>query len=384
MDNRQIFLSDDFDRINNKYFNRLRESQSVRFDPSYWIKNFTEVALEFEFEAVKNYKSDFQFGLKEEKPIVISAFSEWDTCKYRYDDITVCSSATTASLIILAYLKDNFDIKSVFFESPCYFGSLKQAQLLGLNAKRIPTYYEKSFELDCKFLQLEETPKVLWVTQPRFGLGNNQIEKQIMNYLYHLSKNDFLVIDEATEQLYPSHLRDFNYFLDDRIIKIRSPFKPIGINGPRLSTIIHGDKRRKRIQNTLEQVQGAIDTFSLSFTKEVFEKGKLKYMLSSANQQVIRTYKKAHSFCLGTNLNPSNMENGYIGSVAIALDGSTKYLKSREKLLSFCAENGMPVILGANLNFAKDNRREFVRLSYFNEEKEILESLRILSTFTVE
>ena len=384
MDNKQVFLPDDFDRINNKYFNSLRASQGVRLDPSYWIKNVTEAALEFNFEAVKNYKSDFQLGLKEEKPILISAFSDWDTCEYSYDDITVCSSATTASLIILAHLKDNFDINTVFFESPCYFASLKQAQLLGLNAKRIPTYYEKLFEVDCNFLRSEDSPKVFWITQPRFGLGSNQIKKQLTNYLDNLSKRDFLVIDEATEQLYPSHLKKFNHFLDNRIIKIRSPFKPIGINGPRLSTVIHGDKHRKRIQNTLEQVQGAIDTFSLSFTKEVLENGKLKYMLSSANQQVVRTYKKIRSFCLGTNLSPSNMENGYIGSVAVDLKGSTKYLKSREKLLSFCAHNGMPVILGATLNFAKDNHREFVRLSYFNEQEEILESLRILSAFAVE
>lgn len=52
--------------------------------------------------------------------------------------------------------------------------------------------------------------KAVWITQPRFALGINRNKKNIREIINHLNSQDYLVIDEATEQLFPSFLNEFN------------------------------------------------------------------------------------------------------------------------------------------------------------------------------
>ena len=383
MSSKLQFFPDDIDRINKKYFSDIRKNNQIVADPSYWYENYSETALNSGFSHIKNYKSDYHDSLKEEKPIILQILSIWDSTSYGYDDLTVCSSTTSGSLILLSYLKSVAGIKNIYFETPCYFASLKQAELLNYKVNKLPTYYKENFNFD--FSSLSDERKIVWLTQPRYGLGKNYEIEHLESLLSKCGKNDFIVIDEATEQLLPAHLANYNFQSDPRILKIRTPFKGIGINGPRISTIIHGEKHRHSIQNILEQVQGAMDIFSLNFAIDVFKNhSHYFFMLASSNNQVKSTYKKLLPRAIGTNLQLSSIENGYISSVLLNY-GKTKqgYSKKREKLLQYCSKVKIPVILGANLNFAKDERIEPIRLNYFNKSSELILALDHLAKFSL-
>lgn len=377
-----MFLPDDFDRINKKYFYKLRDTNEVYSDPSFWYANYSKAALDFGYSEIAKYRSDFHTGLKEEKPTLVNLLSRWDLTNYTFEDITICSSATAASLIVLSYLKYEKGVNRVYFETPCYFGSYNQSAYLQIESNLVPTFFENDFEMNLE-TDFGNQPKVFWITQPRFGMGKNYNTDTITSLVKKLKKNDFLVVDEATEQLFPSHLKEYNFQNDPRIIKIRSPFKGMGINGPRLSCIIHGQEARKPIQNILENIQGSIDTFSLQFAHELFsDQEKYVSMLNTANQQVIQLFNKLKVWTAASFIAPLHLDNGYIGAIGLTYqDLSHGYRKRREELLKYCALNRMPVILGSNLKFAKDEKREFIRINYFNTAKDLKNSIDVLLRF---
>ena len=189
MTTKSVFFPDDLDRINSKYFSELRQKGMIKADPSYWYQNFSEVAKSDEFCNFKSYKSDYYYGLKNEKPIIVDAFSAWDDIQYGYDDITLCSSATSASFILLSYIKSILGINDIYFETPCYFASLKQAELLEFNINLIPTYSDSSFEAEY-FFEHKKRKKIIWITQPRYGLGTNQNIKKFESLLEKCGKKD--------------------------------------------------------------------------------------------------------------------------------------------------------------------------------------------------
>lgn len=384
MTEKGIFYLDDIDRITQKYFSSLRTDGGSLIDPSYWYENYSEILKQEKLEKFGRYRSDYGSSLKSEKPYLVCALCDWDQSEYDYDDITICASATSAGLIILAYLKNSLNISKIYFETPCYFANLSQANYLGYEAIRMPTYLENRFKIDFNSIPDGEA-KILWLTQPRYGLGINQKENSISEFLDKCGPRDFIVIDEAAENLYPAHLAKFNFIADPRIIKIRSPFKGAGINGPRLSTIIHGSKHRKAIEIYLEQLQGSIDVNSLEFClRTMGDRAFFKSLLYNTNLQIKALNKKLFLSCLGTGLILSQMDSGYIGSIAIPYsDPSIKTYHKREAILRYCTDNRMPVILGANMNFAIDRSFEFVRLSYFNKEDTLRNAIEILAGFSL-
>lgn len=384
MSNRAVFFPDDIDRINTKYFNKLRQDGGVSADPSYWYENRSEVAFEFGLESIRAYTSDYNGGLRDEKAVIVGTLGRWDEQTYSNDDLSLCSSATSASLSILAYLRHMCRFEHIVFETPCYFASYKQAQYLSFNVRLAPTYFNYDFNMDLTLIDSGQ-PKVIWITQPRFGIGSNYDVSHLDSILHCMSKHDVLVIDEATEQLTPPHLADYNHARDPRIIKIRSPFKGMGINGPRISTIIHGEHRCRQLQLAREQVQGSIDRFSLDFSvKLLSEPERFFMMLQTANRQILNLHRNLSVRCIGTRVAMSPMQNGFIGSASVAYDSVDKpYVQRRERLLQHCLEHGMPVIVGANMYFAIDPSREFVRFSYFSKETDLQEAVKILSLFSL-
>jgi histidinol-phosphate/aromatic aminotransferase/cobyric acid decarboxylase-like protein len=378
----QVFYPDDIDRNHKKYFKSLREDGQDIIDPSYWYANYSPVLEEENLSRFGRYRSDYGTSMASEKPQLVEAFSKWDEQNYQYDEITICSSATSASLIILAYLKNTYGTSHVYFETPCYFASLSQAEMLGYKVERLATHLEDGFLLNSTQIP-HSGPKVLWLTQPRYGLGQHQEKRLLEEYLKTLGKNDFIVLDEAADNTYPTWLSDFNFSRDPRILKIRSPFKGVGINGPRISAILHASQYRKSIEIHLEKLQGSIDVNSLEFGLKVMGNEQLyRSLLENSNEQILKVNKKLHVQSLGSGLILSEMQSGYIGSVAVPYeDPSNRTYQKREGLLAFCAEHRMPVILGANLNFATNAAYEFIRLSYFNHEDVLRRAISILISF---
>jgi aspartate/methionine/tyrosine aminotransferase len=380
---KEVFLPDDFFKIDNRYFKKLRETKDIKADPSYWFDSESPVCNILSNKNVQKYRIDFNSGLKDEKFILIDAISKWDDQKYNYNNITVCSSATSASFIVLGFLQNKVD--SIIFETPAYYASIIQAKKLGFRVQYIPTYFSDNFQIEetsIKFIKSAKTAKAIWVSQPRFGIGINQNKDLLSNVLKCLTDKDFLIIDEATEQLFPAFLNEFNFRYRKNIIKLRSFLKPTGLNGPRLSYILHDTGYRISVQSYLELVQGAIDCFSLEYTCKLLQNiTYFQEMLIISNKYVKNIARKIELITRGTVIVNIPLENGYIGSVAIKLYNEGNFLKERNRFLLYCNKVKVPVILGSAMYFAIDNTFEFIRINYFNSEFNITNGIHLLLKF---
>ena len=383
------FMPDDFDRIYQKYFARLKQSGSVRFDPSGWLNTFTEASNLYEFgknisgKEIIPYYSDYHDQLSAHKESITKLLSVWDNYKYSNDEYTLCSSVTLGSLIVLAALMKK-NVRTVFFETPAYFASISQAKSLGMNSHLIPTYLDQNFSLKLNLNDLKnEGPFVLWVTQPRMSLGINQDFQGLKDIYNKMPEDSYIVIDEATEQLFPSQLREFNPDEFPRIIKIRNFYKGMGINGIRLSFIAHHKSLQSDMQRELENFQGAIDYFSLSnITHHSQNIDRFKAMMDIANQQTKSLRSNIARRFENEFITVNKLENGYIGSISVDLSGfKENYRTNRENLLKYCFEHGMPIIVGATMKFAYHDQREFIRINYFKPAQEIEGAMEILTQY---
>lgn len=374
-----LFEKDPYEEFDSKYFRQLRESGNIYADPSGWRDTITSVLSDNIFKPESQfYYSDFYNHLDSFKDKLVPLFSKWDKCKYTSENITLCHSATIGSLIALTYLKWQ-GIKTIIFETPYYFASYYQAKSLGFKTIRIPTFYSNKFKLDLSIAQMDKNePYALFITQPRTALGVNQELDLVQSILENLGSKNFLIIDEATEQLFPSHLSQFNVNDHPRLIKIRSVFKPMGINGLRLAYLIHSPQIRRGIADEMEVMQGALDYNSLKVAFDLsHDPNRFESLLRLANSQVKSIHEKLSVTILGTNITLSPIDNGYIGSCAILLKSND----DKRALIRYCAEHKMPIIVGASMGFAKQDKIELIRLNYFNKAHHLSRALDMLSNF---
>lgn len=383
------FLPDDFDRIYQKYFKKLKETNTLKLDPSGWLNTFSKAAENYHFKQeiynkpIVPYYSDYNDQLSDYKESIAKLLNRWDNHQYSQDNFTLCSSVTLGSMVVLSALFKR-NISTIFFETPAFYASISQAKSLGMKFKLIPTYFGDNFSLNLDLQDIRQNaPFILWLTQPRMSLGINQDSISIQNLYKQIPENCFIVIDEASEQLFPSQLCDITSDKYPRIIKIRNFYKGLGINGIRLSFIAHDASLREDIQRELENIQGAIDYFSLvntlNFSNEI---DKFIMMLKIANEQTSSLRISLQKEYQSELLVPSALVNGYVGSVSVDFSKfSSGYRKNREDLLKYCFENGISIILGATMKFAYDEKREFIRINYFKSQYEIATALQIISTY---
>jgi histidinol-phosphate/aromatic aminotransferase/cobyric acid decarboxylase-like protein len=382
------FDADDYSELHKKYFNRLRGENNMFADPSGWTDTFSEVGLHEEKfnRKLQLYYCDLASNqLKEQKDPILKLLSKWDLFDYSLEHVTLCQSTTLGSMTTLAVLLGK-GVENIIFETPNYFATYYQAESLGMNIIRVPTSFENDFRFnpESDFIA-KHSPCVIWITQPRTALGLNQNVNYVEEIINKLSPEDFLVIDEATEQMFPSVLADINTEKYPNVIKIRSVFKGFGVNGLRLATILHHPSLRYDMTDEMEVFQGAIDIYSLENAVEISKDiARFKQLLQVSNQQVVRLREKAERQVLGSNCMVSKIANGYIGSAIIKFnENSLSRQKARERFLKYCAENRTPVIVGSAMCFAVHNNMEFVRLNYFNREDHILNALRLFSNFRI-
>jgi histidinol-phosphate/aromatic aminotransferase/cobyric acid decarboxylase-like protein len=374
------FDKDEYPELNRKFFLPLRESGKMSADPSGWTDTYTSVEEHYpEFtHEIQKYYSDFYNQLNPIKTKLLPLFSAWDDIQLTPENITLCHSATVGSAIVLAFLISK-GIKNIILETPCYFATYYQAETFGLNIIRIPTFHDQNYTLEIKQEYIKKySPCAVFLTQPRTALGINQDSRTLQKLSEVLGDNNYTIIDEATEQLFPSVLSNFNFNTYENVIKIRSVFKGMGVNGVRLAYIIHHNKHRKQMAEEMEVMQGALDINSLKLSVGISSDiPKFQRLLSAANSQVLALHRKASSRVAGTPCKLSDISNGYIGSVAVNLQSEGK----RMDFIKYCAEMKMPIIIGSSMGFAKHIGVEFIRLNYFNRERHILEGLEIMSSF---
>jgi hypothetical protein len=216
------------------------------------------------------------------------------------------------------------------------------------------------------------------------SLGLDQEEASVRELLNGLASEEYLVVDEATEQKCPSVLSALcETYNSERLLRIRGLLKPLGLNGLRLAGVLHHSSLRESLENAQDVTGASLDLYSLAMGAELGRRKKLFFsMLSVANKQVTTLRRKAELLTSGSGVVLSRLVNGYMGSAFVPFRGGTRrYRQNRNELIAYCRECRMPVILGASMFYAFDPEWEQVRLNYFNREHHILRAAEVLSAF---
>lgn len=377
------FQKDDFFEINKKYFDKIINDKSDYLHPSGFLN--TDISAVEKFRDITISKENFVEYHNDSTPNVIpyksviqNLFNHWDNYSYQMDELTICHSVTIGSIAVLDYLyKQN--VRDILFETPSYYATIMQAEKMNFNITKIPSYYDDNF---ISSLQIKtDTPKVYWITQPRISLGTNQDSNYIEDIVNNLREIDYLVIDEATELMFPSHLAFTTKYKNKNIIKMRSVFKGIGLNGPRISTIIHPKNMKNDLNLSLWIYQGGLDIFSLELVKKVCKVDYFKTILYTSLNQIKETKEILRKHLFSSNIELSNIQNGYIGTLIFNYKNDNEYKYNRELLLSLLSQNRIVVTLGASMNFALDEKREYIRLNYYINQEQLVKSISIIKTF---
>jgi DNA-binding transcriptional MocR family regulator len=379
------FDIDDFTSINERFLAAARRQGPAVADPSGWQHTVWQgwellPPLALATERLHQYQSDTSRGLALFKNRMLPTLRAWDNYNYDYDEITLCSSVTMAALVTLALLKRR-GVTTVIFETPTYYATVEQARALELRAVLVPTYLREQFDFrrGHEILGTITENTALWLCQPRPALGWDQNPALISSLLRHLAPGSFLVLDEATEQRWPSRLASLT-LADPRIIRLRSLVKGIGVNGLRLAFIAHAESQRRALLELVEIFQGGLDYESLQLTTKLLaESDVFRSLLAAAHDQVLSLYRVLAAELLSTNLSLSRIQNGYIGSVALPRPPALSWSRFRDDLLDYCVASNCPVMLGASMYFAHDDDFEFVRINYYNDPSRVLAGLRILA-----
>jgi DNA-binding transcriptional MocR family regulator len=298
------------------------------------------------------------------------------------EEFSLCPSATCATLVVLASLKA-LGVSTIRFETPTYYAPVEQTDAFELPREMIPTFHSDGYSV-CRELAISNAPHMplaLWMTQPRFGIGSNQSPTFLAAILKELAQTgSYLVIDEVMDQSFPAHLSQLGTISareDLPLIRIRSFLKAAGINGIRLSVILHSPSMRPHIVNALEMFGGAVDAFSLATISTLAQdRARYRTMLRAANDQVNRLRIRAERMLRGTPLHINSLRNGYVGSMVadVSQFGNT-WEERRAGLLEGCRRVRTPIVLGASFYVALDPPNETIRLNFLTSPEELLRGI---------
>ena len=383
---RLFFEPDEYTLINRRYFAGLRRSGHVEMDPSGWIETLSEAA-KIELPPSRHlplgrYYMDEGDALGDIRANLHRLLEMWEGTTLEPTCFTACPSVGIASLLTMAVLRRK-GVRRILFETPCYFAAILQAEWLGFEVVLIPTYRRDDYRRPSRYEQSIRTkPSVWWLTHPRVTLGFDQEIETTRMLVEKLNSHDYVVIDEALDQSFPSqfgrfHQTDFKH----KVIRLKGFGKPLGLNGYRLAFILHAAEHRPDMVDCLETFAGGIDAHSLEAACAVAQDSKyLRTMMHVANQQVVTLRAAAEKMTRNSAVAINPLVNGYLGSAIVDLSGLGRdQAARRHRFLSKCKQHGMPVIISPSMHFASDPPNEAVRLNFFSRREHILRGVAALA-----
>ncbi len=382
----EAFLPDDYEEINERYFNRILASRSWNALPAGWRNPHSEAAGMFKLRGIsdsemQHYALDEQGALRDLKEPLTKLLSRWENKDLHHDEFTLCPSVSTANLLALCGLKAA-GFETVVFETPAYYASIDQAQMLGFKAIRVPCFREQRFEAhisDFERACFRSSRCVLWSTQPRFGIGSNQCLTRLRELGALVGSHGAMVIDEAAEQNFPSTTSALGP-LACPVLRTRGLLKGTGLNGLRISVLMHPPEWRSQFEPLLEVAGASLDRFSLANAASLADSiNLLPAMLAQANHQVTNSRHMVELMAIHSWLEPTHLENSYIGSLLLDLRHFPgTYVRKRQALLEYCEVSRMPIVSSASIGFAHDENCEAIRINYFTSEDNVRASADIL------
>lgn len=379
------YAKDDYEDVNAEFFNDILRTKTWSSLPAGWHNPKSVAAETFPLQQASfadglQYALDEGFALGDLKEVILIVLGRWEARALAWEELTICPSVSTANLVVLSALKAR-GYQHICFESPAYFATPVQAEMLGFEIRRVSGTRANDFEIPASsFIEsFSGTRKALWLTQPRFGLGTNQDLSALRELASRLSPDDVLVFDEAAEQMFPSVLSTLGP-TSCAVLRTRGLMKGIGMNGMRLAAIFHPNDWRADMELMLEPCGASLDRFSLrNFATFADSPSLLPSLLETANRQASRLRKEAELITLGTWAKPTSLVNGYIGSVMLDLRGLPgDYASRRRAFLHYCRERRMPVVMRASIGFPHDDTWEAVRLNYFTPDENVSRSAETL------
>jgi histidinol-phosphate/aromatic aminotransferase/cobyric acid decarboxylase-like protein len=384
-----FFEPDEYTLINRRYFAGLRRSGHVEIDPSGWIETLSE-AVNIVLPPsctlpLGRYYMDEGDALGDVRSSLHHLLEMWEGVTLEPTCFTACPSVGIASLLTMAVLRRK-GVRRIIFETPCYFAAILQAEWLGFEVVLIPTYWRDSYRRPAKYEKpIRGKPSVWWLTHPRVTLGFNQEIETMRTLVQNLNPRDFVVIDEALDQSFPSQFGRFHQTdFKRKVIRLKGFGKPLGLNGYRLAFILHAAEHRTDMVDCLETFAGGIDVHSLEAACAVAQDSQyFRTMMQVANQQVVTLRAVAEKIALNSGVIINPLVNGYLGSAIVNLSKLGRdQAARRHKFLSKCKRHGMPVIIGPSMHFASDPPNEAVRLNFFSRREHILRSVAVLAEIT--
>lgn len=286
------------------------------------------------------------------------------------ENITIAPSLTSASINVLLALKQ-LGLKKAALASPCYYATKLQMDRIGLEHELLPTYEVECFRLSSD--RIGEDANTLWITNPIISLTKNFEFESIDPWLFAKKENKtrYLVIDEAVDCDLPARF-DIEGLSSCgvEVLRLRSLFKQVSINGQRLAFIVSSKKMTSVLARETWLSHGGVDRFSIS-TAEWASKNASDY--SDLKATMLLRCKKENSelnrFLRGSNVSLPPYENGYITSLKIDMKKWPAFKKgghqlAREQLIGSLVRAEILPTLAPSMYFAHEDGVERLRLGY--------------------
>lgn len=382
-----MFRPSDLDQIYYQYFDEIWQTSRVYADPSGWTDTYSSSAgllpsVTIDSESLGRYYLDEGSNLGDLKANIVDLLSFWENSKLEHANVTLYNSVSTGSAAVLVALKE-VGVTKIFFETPAYSVTINQAEHLGLDYELLPTYKKDGFRIDGSRIESRTSSCALWLTHPRISLGTNQSLDDILRLAERLTDNDFIVIDEATEQKIPSVLRTLDVSgLDCTPIRLRGILKGAGLNAVRLAAVLHPQSFRGKLEDVQSTLGASLDVWSLKIGAQFIDDldGFVK-ILTTASKQASTLNETIRKMTFGSPLQPSKVENGYMGCLFLDMSAiNPGFPKARQMMLAHLKRKRIPVILGSALLFAFDPPWEQIRINYFNRDTHALRLIDELLT----
>jgi len=259
----------DLFEIQKKYYDQFVSIGNIAADLSGW--EYSPDALTPQITTstptdtqLSRYYADTARKISDFKEPLRKLVAAWEMKDVPYDEFSLLPSTTIAMSLVIATLEE-YGVKRVVFETPCYFAALENTKSRGWDIEFVQPIDVTKGRLDVSEIlrTLESDNTCLWLHQPRYSVGNDLASDDFAAIAPAIYGNRFLVVDEANDDSFPSKISQaLSVIPKQKLFRIKSLVKALGLNGINLSLILHDETHREALIDNMWRLGGTLDYFS--------------------------------------------------------------------------------------------------------------------------